>query len=80
MAIAVTGSTYLISGLDVCPPVQEDLGGPEAASISSPVEGSTSMLSKQQVKNIYGIQKVYIPNIHKYRQTFIHTIYECMYV
>ena len=33
------------SSLDVCPPVQEDLDGPEMAYLSSPVEGSPSILS-----------------------------------
>jgi hypothetical protein len=36
---------YLIPDLDVCPPVQEDLDGPEVAFLSSIVEGSISLLS-----------------------------------
>jgi hypothetical protein len=32
-------------GLDVCPPVQEDLDGPEVSFLSSIVEGSPSTLS-----------------------------------
>jgi hypothetical protein len=40
-------SAYLgVFGLDVCPPVQENLDSPEVASLSSPVEGSTSILSE----------------------------------
>ena len=43
-------STYPdVPGLDVCPPVQEDLDGPEMAFMSSIVEGSTSILSKTHI-------------------------------
>jgi hypothetical protein len=43
---AVAVSAYR-GGLDfdVCPPVQEDLDGPEMASLSSPVERRRSKLS-----------------------------------
>ena len=57
-------------GLDVCPPVQEDLDGPEAAFLSSPVEGSISILTDTQRDN----------TLHKYmeykyysRHTYIFT-------
>ena len=40
-----------IPGLDVCPPVQEDLGGPEVAFLSSIVEGSPSPLYETQIDN-----------------------------
>jgi hypothetical protein len=42
---AVAVSAYRGPGLDVCPPVQEDLDGPEVAFLSSTVEGSISILS-----------------------------------
>ena len=38
-------------GLDVCPPVQENLDGPEVAFLSSPVEGIPSILSEIQIDN-----------------------------
>ena len=40
------------SSIDVCPPVQEDLDGPEAASPSSPVEGSLSILQRDNTLNM----------------------------
>ena len=49
--IAVATSAYLVSSLDVCPPVQEDLDGPEEAFLSSPMEGSPSILSETQRDN-----------------------------
>jgi hypothetical protein len=49
---AVAVSAYPIGpGLDVCPPVQEDLDDPEVALLSSPVEGSPSKLSETQENN-----------------------------
>ena len=48
----VAASTYRDGpGLDVCPPVQECLDGPEVASLSSPVESSPSILSETQMDN-----------------------------
>ena len=38
-------------GLDVCPPVQENLDDLEVAFLSSSVEGSTSILSETQRDN-----------------------------
>ena len=49
--IAVAKSAYRGPGLDVCPPVQENLDGPEVAFLSSPVEGSKSTLSETQRDN-----------------------------
>jgi hypothetical protein len=43
-AVAVS-AYHSFRGLDVCPPVQEDLDGPEMAFLSSPIEGSPSILS-----------------------------------
>ena len=48
---AVAVSAYHGPGLDVCPPVQENLGGPEVAAQGSPVEGSPSILSETQRDN-----------------------------
>ena len=48
---AVAVSAYLVPGIDVCPPVQEDLDGPEVAYLSSQVEGSFSILSDTQRDN-----------------------------
>ena len=49
---AVAVSAYLGGpGLDVCPPVQENLDGPEMASLSSTMEGSPSNLSETQRDN-----------------------------
>ena len=49
---AVAVSAYLKgSGLDVCPPVQENLDDPEVAFLSSIVEGSISILSDTQKEN-----------------------------
>ena len=47
----VVVSAYLAPGLDVCPPVQEDLDDPEVAFLSSKVEGSPSTLSETQIDN-----------------------------
>ena len=45
-------SAYLIPGLDVGPPVQENLDGPEVAFSSSTVEGRLpSVLSETQKNN-----------------------------
>ena len=43
---AVAASAYIFPGLDVCPPVQENLDGPEVAFLSSTVESSISILSE----------------------------------
>ncbi len=60
---AVAVSAYHGPGLDVCPPVQENLGGPEVAAQGSPVEGSPSILSETRRDNtlniIHGIQILY---------------------
>ena len=49
---AVAVSAYPgVPGLNVCPPVQENLDGPEVASLSSPVESSISILSETQRDN-----------------------------
>ena len=47
----VAVSAYPVPGLDVCPPVQENLDGPEVAFLSSIVEGSPSILSDTQRSN-----------------------------
>ena len=59
---AVAVFAYRGPGLDVCPPVQENLDGPEMASLSSPVEGSQSILSDIQKDNSSQIKtrKTYI--------------------
>jgi hypothetical protein len=49
--VAVVSAYPVGPGLDVCPPVQEDLGGPEVAFLRSPVEGSISILSETQKDN-----------------------------
>ena len=41
-----------VPGLDVCPPVQENLDGPEVAFPSSIVEGSISILLETQRDNM----------------------------
>ena len=57
---AVAVSAYpRIPGLDVCPPVQENLDDPEVAFLSSPVEGSTSTLSETQIDNKYMEEKMF---------------------
>ena len=57
---AVAVSAYHgVPGLDVCPPVQEDLGDPEVASLSSTVEGSPSILSDTQRDNTSQIHGLY---------------------
>ena len=67
---AVAVSAYHSLSLDVCPPVQEDLDGPEAAFLSSPVEGSPSTLSDTQretshhVTQIHGILLPHLQYIH----------------
>jgi hypothetical protein len=43
---AVAVSAYRVPGLNVCPPVQEDLDDLEAAEVSSQVEDSPSILSE----------------------------------
>jgi hypothetical protein len=44
---AVAVSAYIrVPGLDVCPPIQENLDGPAVASLSSPIEGGLSILSE----------------------------------
>ena len=48
---AVAASAYLVLGLDVCPPVQENLNNPEVALLSSTVECSISILSERQIDN-----------------------------
>ena len=63
-------------GLDVCPPVQENLDGPEVAFPSSIVEGSPSTLSetqRQHVTYIHGIQILLTPHIHSYFHITLHT-------
>ena len=49
----VAASAYPVPGLDVCPPVQEDLNGPKVAFLSSTVEGSASILSETQRDNTW---------------------------
>ena len=44
-------SAYLIPDFDVCPPVQENLDGPEVAIVSSTVDSSPSNLSETQKEN-----------------------------
>ena len=48
---AVAVSAYIGPGLDVCPPVQENLDGPEVAFLSSTVECRPSTLSDTQIDN-----------------------------
>ena len=80
---AVAVSAYpVVAGLDVCPPVQENLDGPEAAFLSSPKEGSISILSDIQKDNSSQkkTRKTNIlpkPYIHSYFNIFIHT---CTYL
>ena len=45
------------SSLDVCPPVQEDLDGPEMAILSSTEEGSISILRNTDTKNTKTLYK-----------------------
>jgi hypothetical protein len=68
---AVAVSAYLGHGLDVCSPVQEDLDGPEAAFLSSPVEGSPSTLTDTQRGNTHGIQNTfYNTYVNTYNPTY----------
>ena len=71
MMLSVTAAAafaYLVPGLDVCPPVQEDLDGPEVAYLSRPVEGSISTLSEiNKIKKTCKISTLII--------FFIHSIY-----
>ena len=62
--------------LDVCPPVQEDLNGPEVAFLSSTVEGSPSILSKTQTHNTK-IRKKHDYSHHTY---IVTSIYSYMHV
>ena len=84
--IAVAVSIYPDGpGLDVCPPVQEDLGGPEEASLSSPVEGSISILSEKQkerqhLTQIHGIQILLTPKYYKHHIYIITYIPIYMYI
>ena len=45
---AVAVSAYRGPGLDVCPPVQENLDGPEVAFLCSPVQGGPSILQRDR--------------------------------
>ena len=45
-------SAYRCSGLDVCPPLQENLNSPEEAFLNSTVEDSPSILSETQNQNV----------------------------
>ena len=57
---AVAVSVYHgVPSLDVCPPVQENLHGPEVAFLSSPVEGSRSILSETHRDNTLHIYMEY---------------------
>ena len=49
-AVAVSAYRF-VPGLDVCPPIQEDLGCAEVAFPSSTVEDSPSILSEAQRDN-----------------------------
>ena len=79
-----SASAYLASGLDVCPPFQEDLDGPEVTFLSSTVEGSPSILSERQrdkcktdtwntTNSIDTTQTYMHTHIDTYIHTFIHT-------
>jgi hypothetical protein len=50
---------YLVPALDVCPPVQEDIDGPEMAFLSSTVESRTSILADTKHKQRYMNNKQY---------------------
>ena len=88
---AVAVSAYLgFPGLGICPPVQEDLDGPEVVFLSSIEEGRTSILSETQrdhTLHVYMEHKYFSQN--KYTVTsilsYIHVhilyaIFVCVYV
>ena len=91
---AVAVSTYHDDGpgLDVCPPVQEDLDDPEAAFLSSIVEGSTFILSERQfLTDILNTNSIHTTHTYTYKLSFQHALiystvyknykmYVCMYV
>ena len=59
--VAVTVFTHHIPGLDVCPPVQQDLDGLKVTSPSSPVKCGAFILSKkeqQRATEVHGIGKL----------------------
>jgi hypothetical protein len=43
--------SYLVPALDVCPPVQKNLDGPQVAFLSSIVDGSESTLLERTIWN-----------------------------
>jgi hypothetical protein len=49
----IAASAYLIPGLDVCPPVQEDLDSLEVAFVSSTIENGGPILSESQRQNYF---------------------------
>jgi hypothetical protein len=59
LTTAVAVSAYPGPGLDVCPPVQEDLDGPEVANLSSTVKDRQSILSDTQRDKIFNIYMEY---------------------
>ena len=76
--IVAVSAYHGFPGLEVCPPIQEDLDGPEVAFTSSPVEGSISFLSKTQRDNTlhkYMEDKYYSHHTYKnsYFHIFLHT-------
>ena len=77
-AVAVSAHR-VVPGLDVCPPVQENLDGPKVAFLSSIVEGSTSTLLETQKENkimqINGTKILITPHIHSYFNIFLHICY-----
>ena len=73
IAVAVSSGYLLFPGLDVCPPVQENLDDLEMAFVSSPEESGAPILSETQRQNyfiqIHGILLVHtnIQNVHEYK-------------
>jgi hypothetical protein len=66
-------SAYHGPGLDVCPPVQEDLHGPEVAFLRSIVEGSPSMILSEYRETTPNTDRWNTNTIHTFLHTYIHT-------
>ena len=72
---AVAVSAYRGPGLDVCPPVQENLDDPELASRDSNMQGSPSILQRDReaTRNTDTWNTNSIYTTHMCLHTYIHT-------
>ena len=71
IAVAESTGYLLFPGLDVCPPVQENLDSLEMAFVSSPVESGAPILAETQRQN-YFIQ-IHGIFLHAYIHTYIYS-------